>query len=185
MIKTVGSICSGIEATSVAWGSLGVKFDWFSEIALFPSRLLAEKYPSIPNLGDMSAIPQMIKARKISSPDLICGGTPCQAFSLAGKQDGLNDNRGNLTLKFIDIIESNDTVLLSAGKNRCKVFWENVEGVLTDKTNVFGCFISTLASLSEVLTIKSGKWPQSGLIYGKKRNVAWRVLDAKYFGIPQ
>lgn len=185
MVKTVGSICSGIEAASVAWAPLGVNFDWFSEIAPFPSRVLAEKYPSTPNLGDMNDIPEMISHGKITAPDLICGGTPCQAFSLAGWQNGLNDDRGNLTLKFVDIIESNDTIRLASGKNRCKVFWENVEGVLTDKTNAFGCLISSLAGLTEVLTIKGGRWPNAGLIYGKNRNVAWRVLDAKYFGLPQ
>ena len=185
MIKTVGSVCSGIEAASVAWEPLGVKFDWFSEIAPFPSRVLAEKYPSIPNLGDMRDLPDMIIQGEITAPDLICGGTPCQAFSLAGWQNGLNDDRGNLTLKFVDIIESNDAVRLASGKNRCKAFWENVEGVLTDKTNAFGCLISSLAGLTEILTIKGGKWPNAGLVYGKKRNVAWRVLDAKYFGLPQ
>lgn len=185
MIKTVGSICSGIEAASVAWEPLGVNFDWFSEIAPFPSRVLAEKYPSIPNLGDMNGIPELIKQGKISAPDLICGGTPCQAFSLAGWQNGLNDDRGNLTLKFVDIIESNDAVRLATGQNRCKVFWENVEGVLTDKTNAFGCLISSLAGLANVLTVKGGRWPNAGLVRGKTRNVAWRVLDAKYFGLPQ
>lgn len=185
MIKTVGSICSGIEAASVAWMPLGVIFDWFSEIAPFPSRVLAEKYPETPNLGDMKNISDMISQGKINAPDLICGGTPCQAFSLAGLQNGLNDERGNLTLEFVDIIDSNDTVRLASGKNRCKVFWENVEGVLTDKTNAFGCLISSLAGLSKVLTIKGNRWPNAGLIYGKTRNVAWRVLDAKYFGLPQ
>ena len=185
MVKTVGSICSGIEAASVAWNSLDVKFTWFSEIAPFPSRLLAEKYPSTPNLGDMNDIPEMISQGKITAPDLICGGTPCQAFSLAGWKNGLNDDRGNLTLKFVDIIESNDTVRIASGKSRCKVFWENVEGVLTDKTNAFGCLVSSLAGLTEILTIKGGRWPNAGLIYGKTRNVAWRVLDAKYFGLPQ
>lgn len=185
MIKTVGSVCSGIEAASVAWETLGVEFAWFSEIAPFPSRVLAEKYPLIPNLGDMNDIPALISQNKITAPDLICGGTPCQAFSLAGCQNGLNDDRGNLTLKFVDIIESNDIVRLASGKNRCKVFWENVEGVLTDKTNAFGCLISSLAGLRSVLTVKEGKWPNSGVLYGETRNVAWRVLDAKYFGIPQ
>ncbi len=89
MIKTVGSICSGIEAASVAWEPFGVNFDWFSEIAPFPSRVLAEKYPLIPNLDDMNNIPEKITHGKITAPDLICGGTPCQAFSLAGWQNGL------------------------------------------------------------------------------------------------
>lgn len=185
MIKTVGSICSGIEAASVAWEPFGVHFDWFSEIASFPSRVLAEKYPTIPNLGDMNDIPDKILQGKISAPDLICGGTPCQAFSLAGWQNGLNDDRGNLTLKFVDIIEANDTVRISSGQERCKVFWENVEGVLTDKTNAFGCLVSSLAGLDEILSVQGGKWPNSGLLRGKTRNVAWRVLDAKFFGLPQ
>lgn len=185
MIKTVGSVCSGIEAASVAWEPFGVHFDWFSEIAPFPSRVLAEKYPTIPNFGDMNDIPDQIVQGKMSAPDLICGGTPCQAFSLAGWQNGLNDDRGNLTLKFVDIIEANDAVRMSRGQGRCKVFWENVEGVLADKTNAFGCLVSSLAGLDQVLSVKGGKWPNSGLIRGNTRNVAWRVLDAKFFGLPQ
>lgn len=185
MIKTVGSICSGIEAASVAWEPLGVHFDWFSEIASFPSKVLAEKYPEIPNLGDMNDIPEKILQREISTPDLICGGTPCQAFSLAGWKNGLNDDRGNLTLKFVDIIEANDKVRMSKGQERCKIFWENVEGVLTDKTNAFGCLVSSLAGLDKILSVEGGKWPNSGLVRGKIRNVAWRVLDAKFFGLPQ
>lgn len=182
-IKTVGSICSGIEAASVAWEPLGLQFEWFSEIADFPSRVLANKYPSIKNLGDMTDIPYKIKEKQIASPDLICGGTPCQAFSFAGGQKGLNDDRGNLTLKFVDIIEANDNIRLKEGKKRTVVFWENVEGVLSDKTNAFGCFVSSLAGLNK--PIEKKKWPISGFIYGPKRNVAWRVLDAKYFGVPQ
>lgn len=185
MIKTVGSVCSGIEAASVAWEPFGVHFDWFSEIAPFPSRVLAEKYPTIPNFGDMNDIPDQIAQGKMSAPDLICGGTPCQAFSLAGWQNGLNDDRGNLTLKFVDIIEANDAVRMSRGQGRCKVFWENVEGVLADKTNAFGCLVSSLAGLDQVLSLKGGRWPNAGLIRGNIRNVAWRVLDAKFFGLPQ
>lgn len=183
MIKTVGSVCSGIEAASVAWESLGMHFEWFSEIAPFPSLILSEKYPSIPNLGDMNAIPEILQSKRISAPDLICGGTPCQAFSLAGWKNGLNDDRGNLTLKFVDIIEANDSIRLYQGKEPSIVFWENVEGVLTDKTNAFGCLVSSLAGLRDVLSV--GKWPNAGLVRGPKRNVAWRVLDAKFFGLPQ
>ena len=183
MIRTVGSICSGIEAASVAWKDFGWTFCWFSEISDFPSRLLSEKYPDVPNVGDMNEIPQLISSENIEAPDLICGGTPCQAFSLAGSQNGLNDDRGNLTLKFVDIIEENDIKRLSVGKARSIVFWENVEGVLKDKTNAFGCLVSSLAGVDKNLTQE--KWPSSGIIYGPKRHVAWRVLDAKYFGLPQ
>lgn len=183
VIKSVGSICSGIEAASVAWEPLGMKFKWFSEIADFPSRVLAEKYPSIPNLGDMTTIPDKIESEDIEAPDLICGGTPCQAFSLAGWKNGLNDDRGNLTLRFVDIIEANDKQRKQEGKDATIVFWENVEGVLTDKTNAFGCLVCSLAGFDEVIELK--RWQSAGVIHGAKRNVAWRVLDAKFFGLPQ
>ena len=182
-IKTIGSICSGIEEASVAWEPLGLEFKWLSEIADFPSKLLNIKYPNIINLGDMNDIPMKIKSGEIDAPDFICGGTPCQAFSLAGWRNGLNDDRGNLTLKFVDILNSSDSIRLNQGKNRSIMFWENVEGVLADKTNAFGCFISSIAGLDNVLERK--KWPNSGLLRGPLRNVAWRVLDAKYFGVPQ
>ena len=183
VIKTVGSICSGIEAASVAWNPLGFSFQWFSEIAPFPSYVLRERFPHISNVGDMNKIPSMLREEKLFAPDLICAGTPCQAFSLAGSQCGLNDERGNLTLKFVDIVEANDYVRKKNGLAPSIVFWENVEGVLKDRTNAFGCLISALAGLKDTLSIRN--WPNAGVLRGIKRNVAWRVLDAKYFGLPQ
>lgn len=182
-VKTVGSVCSGIEAASVAWLPLGFDFKWFSEIADFPSRVLKEKYPDVPNIGDMNNIPDKIINGEIEAPDLICGGTPCQAFSLAGWQKGLNDDRGNLTLRFVDIVEANDSKRLEQKKKRGVILWENVEGVLSDNTNAFGCFVSYLAGLDSVINLK--KWPYAGAIHGARRNIAWRVLDAKFFGLPQ
>lgn len=70
------------------------------------------------------------------------------------------------------------------GLTKTIVFWENVEGVLTDKTNAFGCFISALAGLPDIME-NQYRWPKAGILRGPKRNVAWRVLDAKYFGVPQ
>jgi DNA (cytosine-5)-methyltransferase 1 len=180
---SVGSVCSGIEAASVAWRGLGYTFSWFSEIADFPSKLLKEKYPEVINLGDMRAIPNKLSAGEIEAPDLICAGTPCQAFSLAGWKKGLEDSRGNLTLKFVDIVDENDRARATQGHSSSVILWENVEGVLRDKTNAFGIFIASLAGLESEIPLK--KWPQAGLIRGPKRNVAWRVLDAKYFGLPQ
>ena len=176
----VGSICSGIEAASVAWSNLDAQFSWFSEIAQFQSRFLAVKYPAIPNIGDLCGIPRLLRNGNVTPVDLICGGTPCQAFSLTGHKRGLNDERGLLTLKFIEVIEANDAV---KDGNPTIAFWENVEGVLKDKTNAFGCFVSGLAGCGEVLPIK--QWPNAGIVRGPVRNVAWRVLDAKFFGVPQ
>ena len=180
---SVGSVCSGIEAASVAWNKFDFAFKWFSEISDFPSRSLEHKYPAIPNLGDMCVIPDKLKNEEIEAPDVICGGTPCQAFSLAGWRKGLEDSRGNLTLKFVDIVERNDLIRAKKKKAPGIVLWENVEGVLKDKTNAFGAFISSLAGLEAEINFH--RWPRSGLIRGPKRNVAWRVLDAKYFGLPQ
>lgn len=187
MIKkglNVGSVCSGIEAASVAWQPLGFDFKWFSEIAEFPSMVLASRYPNVINIGDMTNIPQKIINGEIETTDIICGGTPCQAYSNAGYKKGLLDSRGNLTLKFLDIISANDHIRERNGLPGTIVFWENVEGVLSDKTNAFGCFISSLAGSPKTIDMK-GRFPKAGFINGPKRNVAWRVLDAKYFGIPQ
>lgn len=176
----IGSICSGIEAASVAWSAFDTQFCWFSEIAPFQSKFLGETYPHICNLGDFTQIPGLIANGEIQCPDLICGGTPCQAFSVTGHQRGLDDERGQLTLKFLEVVESNDA---HKEGHPSLVFWENVEGVLKDKTNAFGCFISALAGCDNVLPVD--KWPTAGLVRGPTRNVAWRVLDAKYFGVPQ
>lgn len=201
-INNFGSLCSGIEAASFVFEPLGIQPLWLSEIADFQSRFLAQKYPNIPNLGDMNDIPQMIKDGEVEAPDMICGGTPCQAFSLAGWRNGINDDRGQLTLKYIDIVNAIDERRLANGLSRTVFFWENVEGALTDKTNAFGCFLAGLIGLQEPIISPLGKikktknkngeesvvypkWPNAGVVYGKDRNIAWRVLDAKYFGLPQ
>lgn len=176
---TVGSVCSGIEAATVALKPIGYEFKWYSEIAKFPSELLREKYPETPNVGNMVEIEGKLERKEIEAVDMICGGTPCQAYSLAGGRKGLEDERGLLALEFIKIVDKNDEI---RGK-RGLVFWENVEGVLTDKTNAFGCFLRDLAGLEEAP--KCDKWAKNGYIEGTKRKVAWRVLDSKYFGVPQ
>lgn len=182
-IKSYGSVCSGIEAASYVLEPMGLKPLWLSEIAEFPNRFLSSKYPHIPNLGDMNDIPRMLHENKIDTPDLLCGGTPCQAFSLAGWKQGLNDDRGQLTLRYIDILDAIDSRRLEKQQSRAVFLWENVEGVLKDKTNAFGFFLAGLLNLDE--PIECAKWPNAGAIFGKERNIAWRVLDAKYFGVPQ
>lgn len=178
----VGSVCSGIEAASVAWAGPGFSFSWFCETAPFPSRLLAEKYPGTPNLGDLRGLPGKIRSGDAPRVDLICGGTPCQAFSLSGLRRGLDDGRGRLTIRFVEAADANDALGGGAGAGTL-VFWENVEGILNDRTNAFGCFVSLLAGGGEPLA--PGRWPSAGLVRGRARNVAWRVLDAKRFGLPQ
>lgn len=179
------SICSGIEAASVAWSPLGWEAVAFSEIEPFPSAVLAHHYPDVPNLGDMLTLPERILALEAPAPDLLCGGTPCQAFSVAGNRRSLEDARGNLSLTFCEIANAIDDVRASRGEPSCIVFWENVPGVLNTPDNAFGCFLAGIAGETEPLVAAGGKWTNAGCVYGPKRAVAWRVFDAQYFGVAQ
>lgn len=147
------SVCSGIEAASSAWNPLGWEAVAFSEIEPFPCAVLAHHYPNTPNWGDMTKY----KDWPDVSIDLLCGGTPCQSFSVAGLRKGLDDPRGNLMLTFGAI----------AAKYRPKwLVWENVYGVLSSNGGRdFGSFLGLLGVLG----------------YG----FAYRVLDAQYFGVAQ
>ena len=176
-----GSICSGIEAASVAWNKLGWEASWFAEIEQFPSAVLAHHYPDVRNLGDMTQLPEMILNGNIDAPDILCGGTPCQAFSIAGNRQSLDDSRGNLTLTFCEIADALDTIR----DIPAIIFWENVPGVLNTKDNAFGCFLARLAGEDSELQPSGKRWTNAGFVFGHKRTVAWRVLDAQYFGLAQ
>ena len=179
-----GSVCSGIEAASVAWEPLGWKAAWFSEIEKFPCAVLAHHYPDTPNLGDMTTLPARIAAGEVEAPDLFCGGTPCQAFSVAGLRQSLEDARGNLSLTFCEIADAIDHVRVARGEPASIVFWENVPGVLSTKDNAFGCFLGALAG-TDTAIVPGGRWTDAGVVDGPKRTVAWRTLDAQYFGVAQ
>ena len=149
------SVCSGIEAASVAWESLGWTPVAFAEIERFPSQVLAHHFPAVPNLGDMTRYKEWDIDR--GAVDLIVGGTPCQSFSVAGLRKGLEDPRGNLALAFIGMVDHYRPEW---------VIWENVPGVLSSSGGRdFGSFLGALGQLG----------------YG----FAYRVLDAQYFGVPQ
>jgi DNA (cytosine-5)-methyltransferase 1 len=180
-----GSVCSGIEAASVAWSPLGWQAAWLSEIEPFPSAVLAHHYPDVPNLGDMTALPDRIRSGEVEAPDLFCGGTPCQAFSVAGLRKSLDDDRGNLSLTFCEIADAIDDVRRAAGQQPAIIFWENVPGVLNTKDNAFGCFLAGLAGESLPLLPAGGRWTNAGCVLGPQRAIAWRVLDAQYFGVAQ
>jgi len=180
-----GSVCSGIEAASVAWNSLGWEAAWLSEIEPFPSAVLKHHYPDVPNLGDMTALPDRILSGEIEAPDLFCGGTPCQAFSVAGLRNSLDDARGNLSLTFVGIANAIDHVRSVRGDSPAIIFWENVPGVLSTKDNAFGCFLGALAGEDDPIVPPGEKWTNAGCVYGPQRTVAWRVLDAQYFGVAQ
>ncbi|HFM2856934.1 TPA: Dam family site-specific DNA-(adenine-N6)-methyltransferase [Escherichia coli] len=201
-----GSVCSGIEAASIAWEPLGMRPAWFAEIEPFPSAVLAHRWPHIANLGDMTKLAKKVLAGEIESPDVLVGGTPCQAFSIAGLRGGLDDERGALTLKYVELANAIDDKRSESFLKPTVIVWENVPGVLSSADNAFGCFLAGLAGEDAPFEPgdrpesgksnafwrwdgKTGchapKWPQCGCIYGPQRKVAWRILDAQYFGVAQ
>lgn len=182
---TYGSVCSGIEAATVAWHPLGWRAAWYAEIEPFPCAVLAHHYPDTPNHGDMTRLAAMVLSGKIPAPDVLVGGTPCQAFSVAGMREGLADPRGALTIRYVELLDAIDHVRTLRGEPEAVCVWENVPGVLSDKGNAFGCFLGALVGESEELQPPGGKWKDAGCVYGPTRTVAWRILDAQYFGLAQ
>ena len=146
------SVCSGIEAASVAWEPLGWKAVGFSEIDPFACAVLAHRFPETKNYGDMTDF----RTWDIAPFDILVGGTPCQSFSVAGSRKGLADARGKLVYTFLEMVEF----------YRPKyVVWENVPGVLSDKTGVFSLFIRRLQDAGYLCDAD--------------------ILDAADFGVPQ
>ena len=182
---TYGSVCSGIEAVSVAWQGMGFEPAWFSEIEPFPCAVLAHHYPSVPNYGDITTLPERILSGEIEAPDILVGGTPCQAFSVAGLRNSLNDERGNLTLVFVRILNAINTIRRRSGLPDAVVLWENVPGVLSTRDNAFGCFLAALLGESKELVPTGGRWTGVGIVRSGECEIAWRILDAQYFGVPQ
>ena len=130
-----GSVCSGVEAATVAWHPLGWEPQWFSEIEKFPCAVLQHHYPTVPNFGDMTKF----KEWNDDPIDLLVGGTPCQSFSVAGLRKGLDDPRGNLMLTYLAIAERYQPRWL---------VWENVPGVLSSNGGRdFGTFLTALGQL--------------------------------------
>jgi len=130
-----GSVCSGIEAATMAWHSLGWVPSFFSEIEAFPRAVLEHHYPEVPVHGDFTTI----GADQYGSIDLLVGGTPCQSFSIAGLRKGLDDDRGNLALEFLRLAQR---------KQPKWIVWENVPGVLSSNGGRdFGSFLGALVEL--------------------------------------
>lgn len=148
------SLFSGIEAASLAWEPLGWEAVAFAEIEPFPCKVLEKRFPGVPNLGDVSKVDWSPYAGAV---DVVVGGSPCQAFSVAGKRKGLMDERGRLMLEYVRAVRDLGPRWL---------VWENVPGVLSqDGGRAFGTLLGALDDIGYSL--------------------AWRVLDAQFFGVAQ
>lgn len=202
----VGSICSGIEAASTAWHPLGWTTAYVSEIEPFPCAVLAQRLGAgeprflpegfdrkrfrgtewgnvIPNYGDFTQLIDLVESGEAPAVDGLVGGTPCQAFSVAGNRQSLGDARGNLTLQFVRLIHAHAR---RTDKPLRWAAWENVPGVLSTEDNAFGCFLAGLVGGDDPLHVPGGgRWPDSGMVAGPLGRAAWRVLDAQHFGVAQ
>ena len=133
------------------------------------------------NFGDLSQITDD-DLRQLGCVDVLEGGSPCQAFSVAGARQGLEDPRGNLMLTFCQLAERMRRI-----NGLRYVVWENVHGVLSDKTNAFGCLLASLAGEEGgALQPPGRRWSNAGRVHGPEgRRVAWRTIEASHWGIPQ
>lgn len=201
-----GSVCSGIEAASVAWKSLGWQPAWFAEIEAFPSAVLAHHWPDVANLGDMTEIAAAVNSGEVEAPEVVAGGTPCQSYSIGGKRQGLSDPRGQLTLSYVELADAIDSKRRGNGDQEAIFIWENVPGAFSSKDNAFGYFLAGMAGETEAFEPgprpatgcsskywrwhkKASKhipvWSKRGVVIGRQRRVAWRTFDAQYFGLAQ
>ena len=186
------SVCSGIEAASVALEPLGFTPVLYSEIERFPRAVLkhrlgaydiARETGRVPLWGDFTAIrPRHLRRFGIPFPDVLIGGTPCQSFSIAGLRGGLSDARGNLTLSFVKLAHA----LRNAGPLRWLIY-ENVPGILNHEDNPFGCFLAGIVGADAPLCSpqERGRWPSAGMVAGPWARAAWRIFDCRYFGLAQ
>ena len=177
------SVCSGIEAASAAWHDLGWTPLAFSEIEPFPRAVLAHHFPDVPLHGDFTVLrdqPWIVDA------DLLVGGTPCQAFNVAGLRGSLADARGNLTLEFVRLANAIDDLRRASGRAPAWIVWENVPGVLSVSDNALGAFLGGLVGSDAAVEPPRGRgWTDAGVVHGPRRCAAWRVLDAQHFGVAQ
>ena len=169
------SCFSGIGAPEIG----GPQFEWLwhAEIEKFPAAVMAARFPDSRNLGDVTADDFLQRASAFGPLDLLVGGPPCQDFSVAGLRAGVAGDRGNLSLRFME--------LAHAIRPR-NLLVENVPGWLNMPDNAFGCFLGALVGADDALRSPlDGKWPSAGMVAGPRARAAWRVFDAQYFGVAQ
>jgi DNA (cytosine-5)-methyltransferase 1 len=172
------SLFSGIEAASVAWEPLGWECAGVAEVDAFASAVLAHRYPSVPNLGDVTKIDAADLAA-LGRIDLVVFGSPCQDLSVAGKREGLAGERSGLFHVAVDIVR------WAREYCGCRwALWENVPGAFSsNKGRDFAAVVGELAGVD--LAVPPKGWGTEGAAVGTEGMVEWAVLDAQWFGVAQ
>ncbi|EHM8313862.1 DNA cytosine methyltransferase [Listeria monocytogenes] len=179
---TLGSLFDGSGGFSLGGLISGITPVWASEIEPFPIRVTTKRLPFIKHYGDIS----YMNGSKIEPVDIITFGSPCQDLSIAGKRDGLDGKRSSLFYEAIRIVK--EMRCATDGKKPRYIVWENVPGAFSsNKGEDFRCVLEGICHIKdETLSVpKIDKWKQAGSIVGDHLSLAWRVLDAQYWGVPQ
>ncbi|MBB6214706.1 MULTISPECIES: DNA (cytosine-5-)-methyltransferase [Thermotaleaceae] len=179
---TLGSLFDGSGGFPLGGLISGITPVWASEIEPFPIRVTTKRLPFIKHYGDISCM----DGSKIEPVDIITFGSPCQDLSIAGKRDGLDGRRSSLFYEAIRIVK--EMRCATDGKKPRYIVWENVLGAFSsNKGEDFRCVLEGICHIEdETISIpKTDKWKQAGSIVGDHFSLAWRVLDAQYWGVPQ
>lgn len=179
---TLGSLFDGSGGFPLGGLISGITPVWASEIEPFPIRVTTKRLPFIKHYGDISTM----DGSKIEPVDIITFGSPCQDLSIAGKRDGLDGKRSSLFYEAIRIVK--EMRCATDGKKPRYIVWENVPGAFSsNKGEDFRCVLEGICHIKdETLSVpKIDKWKQAGTIVGDHFSLAWRVLDAQYWGVPQ
>lgn len=176
---TLGSLFDGIGGWLLAARHVGVKPLWSSEIEAFPSAVTARHFPDVKQLGDITQIDPNV----IEPVDIVCAGSPCQDLSIAGKRKGLDGERSGLFHTAINIVRRMRE--RTAGQYPRFFVWENVPGAFSLNRGMdFQAVLKEIGE-SEIPMPPNGKWANAGVAELPECEIAWRVLDAQYWGVPQ
>lgn len=188
---TMGSLFSGSGGFELAGSIFGIRPIWASEIEPFPILVTTKNFPEMKHLGDINKL----NGADLEPVTIIAGGSPCQDMSIAGKREGLDGSRSNLFREQIRIIKEMRESDRAAGRTGTQIrprymVWENVPGAFSsNKGKDFQAVLQEIVSItdeeSNVPLPPKGKWQTAGCIMGDHFTIAWRVLDAQYWGVPQ
>ena len=176
---TLGSLFDGIGGFLLAARHAGVTPVWASEIEPFPQSVTARHFPDVKQLGDITKI----DADEIEPVDIVCAGSPCQDLSIAGKRKGLNGERSGLFRTAVELVRRMRE--RTSGKHPRFFVWENVPGAFSSNRGMDFQAVLEEIGQSEIPMPQGNRWASAGLVQFPGAEIAWRVLDAQYWGMPQ